>query len=514
MYVQFHNKKNSNQQERVRPMGLRYQVLGLAAALAVGFVAPASAEKVFRQANDLSFGGAESLDPLSSNRFIEVVALIYSRLMREGESGEASPELATSWTANAEATEWTLTLQPGVKFHDGSDFDAADVAYSLSRIEDPALESPVASVLGIIDRVEVVNPMTVKIILEAPHAGLPLLLLDYRVRMIPDGSGPTINENPVGTGPFRVEKVDAEGTTTLVVNEGYWEGRPKLDKIQFTAIPDAEARNQAMLAGQLDYNLLTAEQAPLYANNPAFQAQSFPGGQWVGAVFRTNAEPFTDPRVRRALRIAVDRNAMLTLLEGADGGAVGCDTPVKGSDPYRANLECPQDIEGAKALLAEAGYPDGIDIELFTSDVSPGMVRFAEVYQAQVAPAGIRVKVNLAPSDGYWDDVWLKEPAFVTAWDGRPADQFLNEIFRTGAGNNESFYSDPAFDALLDKARSTVDVEAARALYVQAQQMQFEDGGTSIPFLKNSRRVLSGKVTGILPKPEEFIRWHLVDLTE
>ncbi|MEY4862270.1 MAG: hypothetical protein RLZ51_365, partial [Pseudomonadota bacterium] len=181
---------------------------------------------------------------------------------------------------------------------------------------------------------------------------------------------------------------------------------------------------------------------------------------------------------------------------------------------YRANLECPQDIEGAKALLAEAGYPDGIDIELFTSDVSPGMVRFAEVYQAQVAPAGIRVKVNLAPSDGYWDDVWLKEPAFVTAWDGRPADQFLNEIFRTGAGNNESFYSDPAFDALLDKARSTVDVEAARALYVQAQQMQFEDGGTSIPFLKNSRRVLSGKVTGILPKPEEFIRWHLVDLTE
>ena len=439
-------------------MRLSRHVLCLAAALAVGLATPASAEKVFRQANDLSFGGAESLDPLSSNRFIEVVALIYSRLMREGESGEASPELATSWTANAEATEWTLTLQPGVKFHDGSDFDAADVAYSLSRIEDPALESPVASVLGIIDQVEVVDPLTVKIILEAPHAGLPLLLLDYRVRMIPDGSGPTINENPVGTGPFRVEKVDAEGTTTLVVNEGYWEGRPKLDKIQFTAIPDAEARNQAMLAGQLDYNLLTAEQAPLYANNPAFQAQSFPGGQWVGAVFRTNAEPFTDPRVRRALRIAVDRNAMLTLLEGADGGAVGCDTPVKGSDPY--------------------------------------------------------VKVNLAPSDGYWDDVWLKEPAFVTAWDGRPADQFLNEIFRTGAGNNESFYSDPAFDALLDKARSTVDVEAARALYVQAQQMHFEDGGTSIPFLKNGRRVLSGNVTGIPVNREEFIRWHLVDLTE
>jgi peptide/nickel transport system substrate-binding protein len=501
MQQMFYSGKKWNFQSsgKVSLMGLPYRILGLAAALAAGLATSASAEKVFRQANDLSFGGAESLDPLSSSRFIEVVALIYSRLMREGENGEASPELATSWIANAEATEWTLTLQSGVKFHDGSDFDAADVAYSLSRIEDPALESPVASVLGIIDRVEVVDP---------------LLLLDYRVRMIPEGSGPTINENPVGTGPFKVETVDAEGTTTLVANEGYWEGRPKLDKIQFTAIPDAEARNQAMLAGQLDYNLLTAEQAPLFADNAAFQVQSFPGGQWVGAVFRNNAEPFTDPRVRRALRIAVDRNAMLTLLEGPEGGVVGCDTPVKASDPYRANLDCPQDIEGAKALLAEAGYPDGIDIELFTSDVSPGMVRFAEVYQAQVAPAGIRVKLTIAPSDGYWDDVWLKEAAFVTAWDGRPADQFLNEIFRTGAGNNESFYSDPAFDTLLDKARSTVDVEAARALYVQAQQMQFDDGGTSIPFLKNGRRVLSGKVTGILPKPEEFIRWHLVDLTE
>ena len=146
------------------------------------------------------------------------------------------------------------------------------------------------------------------------------------------------------------------------------------------------------------------------------------------------------------------------------GITVGCDTPVSFSDPYRAKLDCPQDIEGAKALLAEAGYPDGIDIELFTSDVSPGMIQFAEVYQAQVAPAGIRVSLNLAPSDGYWSDVWLKEAAVMTSWDSRPADQFLNEIFRTGVPNNETFYANADFDALLDKARSTIDVAAARAL--------------------------------------------------
>jgi peptide/nickel transport system substrate-binding protein len=448
--------------------------------LAVGLFTPASAEKVFRLANDLSLGGAENLDPLSQNTWITPVSMIYSRLMREGANGEASPELATSWTANAEATEWTLTLQPGVTFHDGSEFDAADVAYSLSRIEDPALESPVASVLGIIDRVEVVDPLTVRIILEAPHAGLPLLLLDYRVRIIPEGSGPTITENPVGTGPFRIESFDPEGTTTIVAYDGYWEGRPLLDKIQFTAIPDAEARNQAMLAGQLDYNGLTADQAPLFADNPAFQVQSFPGGAWNGVALRTDTAPLDDARVRRALRIAVDREAMLNLLEGPDGGVVGCDTPVGFSDPYRANLDCPQDIDGAKALLAEAGYPDGIDVELFTSDVSPGLIQFAEVYQAQVAPA----------------------------------DQFLNEIFRSGVPNNETFYANPDFDALLDKARSTIDVAAARDLYVQAQQIVFDDGGVLIPFLKNGRRVLSGKVAGLPQNREEFIRWHLVDLTE
>jgi len=486
----------------------------LALAATTALASPAAAEKVFRMANDLSLGGAENLDPLSSNTWITPVSMIYSRLMREGGNGEASPELATGWTANAEATEWTLTLQPGVTFHDGSAFDAADVAYSLGRIEDPALESPVAAVLGIIDRVEVVDPMTVKIILEAPHAGLPLLLLDYRVRIIPEGSGETITENPVGTGPFRVETYDPEGTTTIVAYDGYWEGRPLLDKIQFTAIPDAEARNQAMLASQLDYNGLTANQVPLFADNPAFQVQSFAGGAWNGVAFRTDTAPFDDARVRRALRIAVDREAMLNLLEGPDGGVVGCDTPIGFSDPFRANLDCPQDIEGAKALLAEAGYPDGIDIELFTSDVSPGMIQFAEVYQAQVAPAGIRVSLNLAPADGYWSDVWLKEAAVMTSWDSRPADQFLNEIFRTGVPNNETFYANADFDALLDKARSTIDVAAARDLYVEAQQIIFNDGGVVIPFLKNGRRVLSGNVTGLPNNREEFIRWHLVDLAQ
>jgi len=475
---------------------------------------PVLAEKVFLRANDLSFGGAESLDPLSPNRFYEVNDLIYSRLVRQDDAGQPSPELATSWTSNADATEWTLTLQPGVTFHDGPAFDAADVAYSLGRIEDPGLESPVSAVLGFIDRVEVVDPLTVRVILETPHAGLPILLLDYRVRMIPEGSGPTIEENPVGTGPFRIESFDPEGTTRLVANETYWEGRPLLDAIQFTAIPDSDARNQAILAGQLDMNTITRDQEALYAGNPAFQVQSFPSGGWFGIVFRTDTAPFDNPLVRRALRIAVDRQAMMTLMVGATGGTISCDTPVRADDPFRAMLDCPQDIEGAKALLAEAGYPDGIDIELVTSDLEPGMVRFAEVYQAQVAPAGIRVALKLAPADGYWDDVWMTAPASVTSWGERPADQILNEAWRTGSSWNESYYSNAVYDQILDQARASLDEATARALYVEAQELLFQDGGTFIPYQENARQALTARVRGIAAVGEDHVRWHLVDLVE
>lgn len=484
-------------------------VISSAIAVTVG---EAAAEKVFRRANDLSYGGKESLDPISPNRFYEVNDMVYSRLVRQDDNGEPAPELATSWTANETATEWTLKLQTGVTFHDGSAFDAADVKYTLERIKDPALESPLASVLDFISRVDVVDPATARIVLSKPHAGLPLLLMDYRVRMIPEGSGAGIAKTGIGTGPFKIESYDPEGQTVLIANDAYWEGRPKLDKVVFTAIPDSEARNQAMLAGQLNYNTLTLDQIAQYKDNPDFTVQNYPAGGWFGLVFRTDTAPFTDPRVRKAMRIPVDRAEMMKLMVGDGNGVTGCDQPVKANDPFRAQLACPPDPEGAKKLLAEAGYPDGIDIEVHTADLEPGMVRFAEVYQQQAAKAGIRVKLTLAPSDGYWDDVWMKVPVAMTSWSARPADQILNEAYRSGSAWNESYYANPAYDQVLDKARATLDLPAARALYQEAQRILFEEGGTFIPYQQNGLRVLTADVQGLKPLDEDFIRWHLVDL--
>jgi len=492
----------------------RIGAIALALMLTAAGADLALAEKVLMRANDLSYGGKESIDPISPNRFYEVNDMIYSRLVRQDDNGEPVPELAVSWTPNATATEWTLKLQPGVKFHDGSDFDAADVKFTLERIKDPALESPVASVLGMIDHVEVVDPLTAKIVLSSPHAGLPILLLDYRVRMLPEGAGPTNDKLGIGTGPFKLESYDPEGVTVLVANKDYWEGAPKLDRVQFSAIPDSEARNQAMLAGQLDFSTVTRDQEPAYKTNPNFVVQSFPAGDWYGIAFRTDTAPFTDPKVRKAIRVAVNRDEIIKLMVGEGNAAVTCDVPVKANDPYHADIKCPQDIELAKKLLTEAGFPNGIDIEVNTADLEPGMAQFAEVYQQQVAKAGIRANVVLAPSDGYWDDVWMKKPASVTSWSERPADQILNEAYRTGSSWNESYFSNKDFDLALDKARSSLDFNEAKKAYADAQVLLFEEGGTFIPYLQNNGRVLTSKVSGIKPLAEDYIRWHLVDKAE
>jgi len=485
----------------------------LAAGLLLAIPGAALAEKVLREATDLAFGGSENADPLSSSRYFEVTERVYDRLIRHGDGAVPVPSLALTWAANDTATEWTLTLRPGVKFHDGSDFDATDVKYSLERINDPALESPVAAVLGIIAEVEVIDPLTAKIKLSSAHGGLPMLLYDYRIRMIPDGSGDTIAATGIGTGPFKLESLDPEGTTELVANPDYWDGAPKIDRITIIAIPDNEARNQAMQAGQIDINSLSRDQVPLYADPSKYTVQKFPAGGWFGIVFLTDEGATADPRVRKALRIAANREEMRALLVGAENGQISCDVPVSYNDPFRADLSCPQDIDGAKELLAEAGFPDGIDIEVYTADLEPGMVQFAEVYQQQVAAAGIRVNLKLAPSDGYWDDVWFYKNC-VTSWGARPADQFLNEAYRSGADWNESHFANPVYDALLDEARSTMDVDKARELYGKAQEILFNEGGTFIPYHEDGRRVFSAKITGIPALDTDYIYWNKVDISE
>ena len=176
--------------------GLR--IFTVAAVIATLPITLAHAQSgTFRQAHDLGFGeGMIDVDPASEGRFWLVTDKTMSRLVRPGESGEPEPNLATEWSANETATEWVFKLREGVKFHDGSDFDAADVVYSLEHVRDPEFDSPAASVIAMVDTIEAVDPLTVKMTLAAPYADLALQLMDYRIRMIPEGSSSTPREQP------------------------------------------------------------------------------------------------------------------------------------------------------------------------------------------------------------------------------------------------------------------------------------------------------------------------------
>ena len=497
----------------------RLGIFFTAAVIAMSSVTLAHAQSgTFRQSHDLGFGaGQVDVDPASKGRFWQVTEKTMSRLVRPAVSGEPEPNLAAEWSANEAATEWTFKLREGVKFHDGSDFEAADVVYSLEHIRDPEFDSPAASVIAMVETIAAVDRLTVKMTLSAPYADLPLQLMDYRIRMIPEGSADTIGTTGIGTGPFILVTLDPEGTTVLKANPDYWEGPPGVETIEIIGIADAQARVQALLGGQIDvlgYGDLSGQQLALFESNPKFKVQSVPTGDWLGIVFRTDTEPFTDARLRKALRIATDRQALVDLVLGPGGGIVTCDHPVWTGDQYRAPFDCQPQVEEAKRLLAEAGYADGIEFDLTTSNIDPRFITLAEVYQQQVAKAGIKVNIIMAPSDGYWSEVWRKESVVTTRWGQRPADQILNEDYRGGAPWNETYWNRPDFDEILDKARKELDFEKRRDLYHQLQSILYEEGGSLIPFHVNQAIATTARVSGIQAVFADAVRYHLVHVSD
>ena len=497
----------------------RLGIFFTAAVIAVSSITLAHAQSgTFRQSHDLGFGaGQVDVDPASKGRFWQVTEKTMSRLVRPAVTGEPEPNLAAEWSANEAATEWTFKLREGVKFHDGSDFEAADVVYSLEHIRDPEFDSPAASVIAMVETIAAVDRLTVKMTLSAPYADLPLQLMDYRIRMIPEGSADTIGTTGIGTGPFILVTLDPEGTTVLKANPDYWEGPPGVETIEIIGIADAQARVQALLGGQIDvlgYGDLSGQQLALFESNPKFKVQSVPTGDWLGIVFRTDTEPFTDARLRKALRIATDRQALVDLVLGPGGGIVTCDHPVWTGDQYRAPFDCQPQVEEAKRLLAEAGYADGIEFDLTTSNIDPRFITLAEVYQQQVAKAGIKVNIIMAPSDGYWSEVWRKESVVTTRWGQRPADQILNEDYRGGAPWNETYWNRPDFDEILDKARKELDFEKRRDLYHQLQSILYEEGGSLIPFHVNQAIATTARVSGIQAVFADAVRYHLVHVSD
>jgi peptide/nickel transport system substrate-binding protein len=463
---------------------------------------------ILRYPYKLAWGGKETLNPTSPTRFMEAISIVYDRLVSLDANGRPVPELAVSWQSNDLASVWRFTLRRGVRFHNDKELTSTDVVYTINHILSEKT-SPMASAMRVVDSVTGPDDATVIFHLRQAYADFPMLLSDYRVGILSENSLPTLDKTGNGTGPFKLGRLDAEGTSLFVANNSYWKGPPGLKAIEIVSIADSEARLQALLADQVDLIQISPHQASLFAHKTDFIIQSAPTGDWRGIVMRTDLAPFNNLNVRKALRLAADRQQMINLV--LDGrGTVACDAPVWPGDQYHLELQCPQEIDQARLLLTKAGYPNGIDVDLYISDVDPFVIPMAEVYKQQVAKAGIRVTLKQVPSDTYYTSTWMVVPMCATLWGQKPADQILNELYRSGSTWNESHWARIDFDNLLDDARRQRDPEKRRQLYQDAQRLLFEQGGVFIPFHVTKTRALKATVLGLEFGMEFFPQWYKI----
>ena len=364
---------------------------------------------------------------------------------------------------------------------------------------DPDVGSRFAGDLAAVDTdaFETPDDHTVVFSLHGANVDFPLALTASVFRMVPDGSGDSINELGNGTGAFTTVSSDPNGVSVFTAREDYWGGSPLLGKITVVGIADSDAQLNATLAGQVDMvSGLDPAQSSLFEGDPDFYLQESPRGNMPLIVMIVTEPPFDDIRVRQALKMVVDPEEMIAII--AQGhGTPACNKPVWPNDPYFLALECTQDIEGARALLAEAGYPDGLTLELETSNLYAPWIPLATVYKEQAALAGITINLNQVPSDGFWTDSWMIHPFTHSIWSTQPADLAINVMLRCGANWNETFWCNAEQDALQDQARAEQDFDARRGLYHDVQRIIAEEGGMIAPFFINSIRGINTRLRGV-----------------
>jgi peptide/nickel transport system substrate-binding protein len=430
---------------------------------------------------------------------------IYNRLISVDKTMQLQPELASSWEVSKDGLTWTFHLVKGVTFHDGRPFTSKDVVYTFKRLIDPATGSPAASTLAFLDPagLKAVDDNTVTFTTKSPIANLPELISVKYALIVPDGSkSEDLKLHGIGTGPFVQQTfTPAETKRVLVRNPHYWKaGLPKAQCLEISVMTEEVPRTAALQSAAVDLILVTsAASVPQLQTDKNIKLVESPPGTYYTFTMRVDAKPFTDNRVRQAMKLVVDRQAMVdTVMLGH--AEAGNDNPVPPSWPAAYTDQAPKrDVAKAKELLAAAGYPNGLDVDLNTAEGSPGMLKMAEAFQQMAAEAGIRVNLIQNPADSYWDTVWNKRDFFNTAWSARIPAQGLSFIFVKSSNINESHWYRDDYDALLDKATKELDNAKRADLYKQAQKMITEEGGEIIPFFIKTVAAMRANCSGYEP---------------
>src|SRR5262245_37612434 len=430
--------------------------------------------------------GAKTLDPHLSVQFPErfVIYMICNTLVGLDRSFNVVPELARAWQVSPDGKRVTFQLQPGVKFHDGTDLTAEAVKWNLERILDPQTKSPQRSQLEpAVAAVSTPDPHTVVIELKKPFAPL-LAALGERPGFIVSPAavkkqGESFGRSPVCTGPFRVTEWVADSRVTLERFADYWEkGKPYLDKVVFQVVPDPTVRITMVRTGEVDIATdVDGKDVPGLAREPGLKVSELkPPARWTGLQWQVDKPPFNNKALRQAIAWAIDRTELKdVLLLGFGEPARGPVVP--GLWWFNAGLKgLGTDVEAAKKKLAEAGHGGGFRHKFSVSN-TPQWIRQAELLQAQLQRIGVTLELDLVnPADQYALVVQKKINWTHTNWTQRADPNGLLYILYHSKGfANTTGYANPRVDELLDRAAAMYEPERRKPLYYEAEQLIVED---------------------------------------
>jgi ABC-type transport system substrate-binding protein len=487
-------------------------MLGFGADRAAAGIAPGY-ENVMRIAVDTA-DEPNTNDPQKTTEYFAVSFMVFDRLVEAVTTGEGKselvPGLAESWEISDDGLVYTFHLRKGVKFHNGAEFKAQDVKYTFERMLWPETEAKNQDLIDPIkgseavmkgeakdlSGLEIVDDYTIKVTLKEPFGPFLASLATPGVGILnkeaTEAAGTDfgiIPEKTVGTGAYIFDKWTLKDEFMVRRNDDYWRGAAELGGISWKIAADADTMRMMFEAGDVDvFNTDFAfSQIAYFANNPKY-AKNMVIGNRMGVYYYTfnqNIEPFGDVRVRRALQMAVDRKAMLDALFDGRGVVVHGILP-PGLVGHNPNLpEIPYDPAAAKALLAEAGYPDGFEMTVSQITDQTDTLARNELFQAMMAEIGVKVKIDLM-DEAAWYAVRADGalPMYTTVWsaDYNDPDNFIYTFFAPGNTTRRSFnFKNEELSKRVAAARAVVDPAARMKEYQSLEKAIIQDEAAWIP---------------------------------
>jgi len=507
------------------------------------FVAPAAAQTL-PKGGTLRLGmRCQDLKSPHTYSWIEsanVARQVLDYLAITGVDNVTRPGLIEKWEPSPDLKTWTLKVRRNIKWHNGRQFTADDVVWNLKRVLDAKTGSSTVGAMKsfMLDEFETgekddkgnakkstrlwdanaiqkVDTFTVKLNGKAANLAIPELLFHYPLLIMDPAENGEFKVGSNGTGAFTLVESEVGRRNVLKARkEPYWGGGPYLDELQFIDLGDDPAASVSALASKQVDGLYAADITQLDALQRIPHVQMYQVTTAYTATARVQpVKPFDDKRVRQALRYAIDSNVILQIAHKGLGQA-GEHHHVSPVHPEYAKLPMFQrDVAKAKKLLADAGYPNGIDTEIICRP-QPGWELLAvQAMVEQWKEAGIRVKINVMPSTQYWE-VWTKVPFGFTTWAHRPLGVMsLALAYRTGVPWNESKYSNPEFDRLLTMAEGTLDVVARREIMAQLEKILQDDGPIVQPVWRAIFTFNDKRVQGYKAHPALYIFGHQLAIT-